>query len=129
MTARPRIGLALGGGAARGWAHIGVIRALTERGIVPAVVSGASIGSLVGAALAADRLEALEEWVLSLRRLDVLKMLDARLGGGVIEGNRVMGAIEDIIHDRDIDATCRFLSVPSPPICSGAARSGCARVR
>jgi NTE family protein len=104
MTARPRIGLALGGGAARGWAHIGVIRALTERGLVPDVVSGASIGSLVGAALAADRIDALEEWVLGLRRLDVLKLLDARLGGGVIEGNRVMGAIEDIIHDRDIDA-------------------------
>jgi NTE family protein len=102
MTAKLRIGLALGGGAARGWAHIGVIRALAERGIVPEVVSGASIGSLVGAALAADRLEALQEWVLALQRLDVLKLLDARLGGGIIEGNRVMGAIEDIIHDRDI---------------------------
>lgn len=102
MSARPRIGIALGGGAARGWAHIGVIRALAERGVRPEVVSGASIGSLVGAALAGGTLDALEEWVLGLRRLDVIKLLDARLAGGVIEGNRVMSAIKDILQERDI---------------------------
>jgi len=97
-----RIGVALGGGAARGWAHLGVLAALAEQGIGPQVVSGASIGALVGAALAGGRLEALERWVLDLRRLDVLKLLDASLGGGVIEGNRVMRAIEEIIRERDI---------------------------
>ena len=97
MTDKPIIGIALGGGAARGWAHIGVLGALRERGIDPQVVSGASIGSLVGAALASGKLEALQNWVLELRRLDVLKLLDASFGSGVIVGNRVMRAIEDLI--------------------------------
>ncbi len=97
-----KIGVALGGGAARGWAHLGVLEALEERGVVPEVVSGASIGALVGAALAGGRLDALTSWVLDLRRIDVLKLLDASIGGGVIEGNRVMRAIEDILLERDI---------------------------
>ena len=53
---RPRIGLALGGGSARGWAHIGVIRALEQAGIRPDIVCGTSIGALVGAAYAAGDL-------------------------------------------------------------------------
>ncbi|MDZ7668042.1 MAG: patatin-like phospholipase RssA [Gammaproteobacteria bacterium] len=103
MTDEPRIGLALGGGAARGWAHIGVIEALAEQGVRPQVVTGASIGALVGAALASGKLTELKDWVLGLHRLDVLRLLDASLSGGVIEGNRVMHAIEDIISDRDIE--------------------------
>jgi len=103
MTAEPRIGLALGGGAARGWAHIGVIEALAEQGVRPQVVTGASIGALVGAALASGKLTELKDWVVGLRRLDVLRLLDASLSGGVIEGNRVMHAIKDIISDRNIE--------------------------
>jgi NTE family protein len=102
MSREPIIGIALGGGAARGWAHIGVLEALRERGVDPQVVSGASIGALVGAALAGGKLEALKAWVLELRRLDVLKLLDASLRSGVIGGNRVMRAIEEILTDRDI---------------------------
>lgn len=102
MRREPIIGIALGGGGARGWAHIGVLEALRERGVDPRVVSGASIGSLVGAALAGGKLQALKDWVLELRRLDVLKLLDASLGSGVIEGNRVMRAVEEILTDRDI---------------------------
>ncbi|MFZ1326362.1 MAG: patatin-like phospholipase family protein, partial [Candidatus Contendobacter sp.] len=59
----PRLGIALGSGAARGWAHIGVLQALAEAGIVPDVVSGTSIGAMVGAAYASSRLAALQEWV------------------------------------------------------------------
>ncbi|MFW6093915.1 MAG: patatin-like phospholipase family protein [Pseudomonadota bacterium] len=102
MNGGPTVGIALGGGAARGWAHIGVIEALAERGVVPQVVSGASIGALVGAAMAGGKLADLKTWVLGLRRLDVLKLLDASLGAGVIEGNRVMHAVEQILSDRDI---------------------------
>ncbi len=102
MNGEPTIGIALGGGAARGWAHIGVIEALAARGVVPQVVSGASIGALVGAALAGGKLAELKAWVLGLRRLDVLKLLDASLGSGMIEGNRVMHAVEEILSDRDI---------------------------
>lgn len=102
MSQKPTIGIALGGGAARGWAHIGVLKALAEQGVVPDVVSGASVGSLVGAAFAAGRLDALEKWVRGLNRLDVLKLLDARWKGSMIEGNRVMQAIETILTDREI---------------------------
>ena len=61
--ARKKIGLALGSGAARGWAHIGVLRALARLGIHPDLIAGCSIGALVGAAYAAGELDALEEWV------------------------------------------------------------------
>jgi len=107
VSRKPTIGIALGGGAARGWAHIGVLRALARRGVVPDVVTGASIGALVGAALAADRLDALENWVRGLSGLDVLKLLDARLAGGVIEGNRVMQAVERIVPDVPIEQLAR----------------------
>ena len=64
MTHRnPRIGLALGSGSARGWSHIGVIRALERAGISPAIVCGTSIGALVGAACAAGEIDQFETWV------------------------------------------------------------------
>ena len=58
--AGPRIGLALGAGAARGWAHIGALHELTAMGLVPDVVVGSSIGALVGGCFAAGRLDELE---------------------------------------------------------------------
>ena len=69
--ATPRIGLALGSGSARGWAHIGVITALAEQGLEPAVVCGASIGALVGAAYVTGRLPKLEDWVRNLSWLEM----------------------------------------------------------
>ena len=56
-TRRPVIGLALGGGAARGFAHIGIVRTLIAHGIVPNVVVGTSIGAVVGGAYAAGHLD------------------------------------------------------------------------
>jgi NTE family protein len=103
VSRQPRIGIALGGGAARGWAHIGVLQALARHGVVPEVVTGSSIGALVGAAFAANRLDALDAWVRALSGLDVLKLLDARIAGGMIEGNRVMQAIERILPDLPIE--------------------------
>jgi NTE family protein len=61
--AHSRIGLVLGGGAARGWAHIGAIRALHDAGIKPDVVCGTSIGALVAAVYANGDLDWLEDWV------------------------------------------------------------------
>ena len=85
------VGLALGGGSARGWAHIGVIRALEQEGIVPSVVAGTSIGALVGAAYVGNELTTLEDWVRGLTRRDVMRYLDFTLaGGGFIEGERLM---------------------------------------
>ncbi|MCT6532981.1 patatin-like phospholipase family protein, partial [Staphylococcus aureus] len=62
-----KIGLALGAGAAKGWAHIGVINALKKMGIKIDVVAGCSVGSLVGAAYASDHLDAMERWVRSFK--------------------------------------------------------------
>jgi NTE family protein len=64
--AHSRIGLVLGGGAARGWAHIGAIRALHDAGIKPDVVCGTSIGALVAAVYANGDLDWLEDWVSRL---------------------------------------------------------------
>ena len=90
MTRRPTIALALGGGAARGWSHIGVINALRERGIEADMVCGTSIGALVGAAHAAGQLVHLEEWVRRLKWQDVVRFLDLTLTkGGVIQGKKV----------------------------------------
>lgn len=105
----PTVGLALGSGSSRGWAHIGIIRALKERGVEPTVVAGASIGSLVGGAFASGQLDALEEWARSLGRVDVLKLLDTTLHrGGVMSGDRLMNALHEVLDDRDIED----LSVP-----------------
>jgi NTE family protein len=86
----PVIGLALGSGAARGWAHIGVVQALAQHGIRPDVVCGCSIGALVGAALVSGRIEQLGTWVKSLDWQDVVGMLDISLKGGLIRGDRVV---------------------------------------
>ena len=100
---RPKFGIALGGGAARGWAHIGVLRALAKQGLRPDCIAGVSIGALVGAAAATDQLDKLEAWVRALSRLDVLKLLDARFRGGVIQGDRVMSAIKNVLSDHAIE--------------------------
>jgi NTE family protein len=82
--------LALGSGSARGWAHVGVIRALADHGIVPDVVAGCSMGAMVGAAFAAGRIEQLEAWALSLDGRGVFGLLDIGLRGGLIKGNRLL---------------------------------------
>jgi len=86
---RPKIGLALGAGGARGWAHIGAIRTLNEQGIRPDIVCGTSMGSLVGAAYAAGELERLEDWALSLGWRDVFGLMDFTWHGGLIRGKRL----------------------------------------
>ncbi len=90
VTDRPVIGLALGSGAARGWSHLGVIKALAEQSIHPDVVCGCSIGAVVGAALVSGKARELEEWVCSLDWQGVVAMLDISLRGGLIRGDRVV---------------------------------------
>jgi NTE family protein len=87
---RPKIGLALGSGAARGWSQIGVLDGLAALGVVPDVVSGTSVGALVGAALVTGKLAALKTRMENFGRRDVAGMLDLHLrSGGLIEGKRV----------------------------------------
>ncbi len=105
---KPKIGLALGSGSARGWAHIGVIRALEEQGIKPDVVAGCSIGALVGAAYCGGNLDALEEWVRDLDFWDVVKLMDVRMSGGLIEGASLMASFADKFKGIEIEK----LSIP-----------------
>jgi NTE family protein len=95
---RPVIGLVLGGGAARGFAHIGIVRTLIAHGIVPNVVVGTSIGAVVGGAYAAGHLDKLEEWARSLQRRNILGYLDIRLNGsGLIGGDKLAAQLEAAI--------------------------------
>src|SRR3981081_3471851 len=92
---RPVIGLALGGGAARGLAHIGIVRTLIAHGIVPNVVVGTSIGAVVGGAYAAGHLDTLEAWARKLQPRNILSYLDIRLdGSGLIGGAKLAAHLE-----------------------------------
>lgn len=103
-TSKPTIGLALGSGAARGWAHIGVIHELAEMGIKPDIIAASSVGAVVGGAYASGNLDAFEEWVCKLGRVDIIRLLDARMtGGGFLQGASLMGAIEKRIGDPNIE--------------------------
>ncbi len=98
---KPCLGIALGSGSARGWAHIGVLRALEEAGIVPDVISGTSIGALVGAAYASGRMDRLREWVLEIDWWDIIRYMDLRRGG--VEGERLMRAFGERVDDVPIE--------------------------
>ena len=99
----PLVGLALGSGSARGWAHIGVIRALEHAGIRPDLVCGTSIGALVGAAYAAGELKRLEQWVVGLEFKDVVAFMDVSLGRGLLKGERLMDFFRRNFADRPIE--------------------------
>lgn len=110
---KSKIGLALGAGAAKGWAHIGVINALKKMGIEIDVVAGCSVGSLVGAAYASDHLAAMERWVRSFKYWDVIRLMDfSWRRSGLLRGERVFNAVNEIIEVQDIaDCTLPFGSV------------------
>lgn len=101
--ARYRVGLALGGGAAPGWSHIGVIEALVEAGIEPVAVAGTSMGALVGAAHAAGRLDALKEWALAVDWHTIVSLADLGIaGGGIVDGQRIRALLGQLGFDGDI---------------------------
>lgn len=102
--AKMKIGLALGGGAARGWAHIGVLRALHDAGIVPDIVAGTSIGAVVGGCFAAQRLDAIEDFARELTRRKVFGYLDFNFtGSGLITGQRLCSRLEEALGDTMIE--------------------------
>jgi NTE family protein len=103
MRRKLRLGLALGSGSARGWAHIGVIRALEERGIKPDIVCGTSIGALVGGAYAAGELDRLEKWVTGIAWTTVLRLMDLTWRGGLIRGTRLFTLFGTMLANREID--------------------------
>lgn len=89
-STRPTIGLALGGGAARGFAHIGVMRTLLARGIVPDIIVGTSIGAVVGGCYAANQLDPFEEWGRKLTKRGILRYLDVSFSGSGLIGGKAL---------------------------------------
>ncbi|PCJ88406.1 MAG: patatin [Thiotrichaceae bacterium] len=102
---KTKIGLALGSGSARGWAHIGVIRALEEMGIYPEIITGCSIGSLVGGAYASNRLDVLEDWATKFTWQDIISYMDiSLLEGGFIRGDKLMAFARLHVGELDIQS-------------------------
>ncbi|QFU16855.1 patatin-like phospholipase family protein [Microvirga thermotolerans] len=110
---RIRIGLALGGGAARGWSHIGVLRTLSEAGIVPDVIAGCSIGAVVGGCYAAGKLDELETFARSLTKRRVMGLLDFHISGsGLIAGTRLQRLLDHDLTDKKVeDLPIRFCTI------------------
>jgi NTE family protein len=104
LSQRPSIGLVLGGGAARGFAHIGVIRTLMAKGLVPDVIAGTSIGAVVGGCYAAGNLDGVEAWCRSLTRRSVLGYLDVSFSGSaLLGGGRLAEKLTETVGDVSIE--------------------------
>ncbi|MFT5443362.1 MAG: NTE family protein [Myxococcota bacterium] len=113
------IGLALGSGAARGWSHIGVLRALNEAGIEPEIVSGSSAGAVVGAFYAANQLDAFESWVRKLDRRQIMGYLDPTLRGGLLRTRKIFDALSEHLPDRPIESLPRQFSAVAADLSTG----------
>ena len=110
---RPTIGLALGGGGARGFAHIGVLRTLLAHSIEPDIIVGTSIGAVVGGCHAAGRLDVIEEWARGMTKRGILGYLDISLGGGgLIGGGKLAARLEEKLGNTPIEALpIRFATI------------------
>jgi NTE family protein len=110
---KPTIGIALGGGAARGWAHIGVLKTLVAAGLEPDVVAGTSIGAVAGACYVTGRLTALEDFACTLTRRRIFGFLDINFAGsGLITGQRLNARLEQHLREFTIEQLERkFIAV------------------
>lgn len=98
------VSLVLGSGGARGLAHIGVIKWLEENNYEIKSISGCSIGSLIGGVYAAGKLEQLEQWMLSISKLDIANLLDLSWGeGGMFKGDKIINTLIDLLEDIQIE--------------------------
>jgi NTE family protein len=105
VVSRPRLGLALGSGAARGWSHIGVLQVFAEEKIPVEVIAGTSIGAVVGGCFAASKLAELEGFARGLTRAGVVSLMDIHIkGSGLIAGNRLRRRLEQHLQQTAIDA-------------------------
>lgn len=109
----PKIGIALGGGAARGWAHIGVLKTLVEAGFAPDIIAGTSIGAVAGGCYVADMLNPLEEFARALTRRRVFGFLDFNFAGsGLITGQRLCNRLDRHLGNHMIERMDRrFVAV------------------
>jgi len=121
QTSGRKLGIALGAGAARGLCHIGVLRALGERGVEPRIVCGTSMGALVGAAYAAGHLASLEDWVRTLDLGDIVRLLDVRLttAGGFAEAGKLIEHLRETVGDLMIEELPRTFAAVATDLATG----------
>lgn len=99
-----KVSLVLGSGGARGLAHIGVIRELEDQDYEIASIAGCSIGAMIGGIYAAGKLDDYEQWVASITKLDILKLLDLSWGRpGLVKGDRIINTLVELVGDCDIE--------------------------
>lgn len=117
---KPKIGLALGTGAARGWAHIGVLDALIEAGIEPDIVAGTSMGALVGGVYASGRHNVLRDWAMSADRRVVASLIDVGfLAGGLVDGMRILDWLGGLEIARNIEELERPFAAVATDLTTG----------
>jgi NTE family protein len=117
---KPKIGIALGSGGARGWCHIGALRALAEEGVEPDIVAGCSMGALVGAVSLAGKLDALEEWARALTLRKAAGFLDVSLAsGGLIEGKRIVSFLASLQDDAPIESFAKPFTAIASDLATG----------
>uniref|UniRef100_A0A2A4Z8W7 NTE family protein rssA n=1 Tax=OCS116 cluster bacterium TaxID=2030921 RepID=A0A2A4Z8W7_9PROT len=100
---KPLIAFALGGGAAKGWAHIGMLSYLKQAGIKPELICGTSMGAVAGACYAADKLDELRKFAFSMTKRRMFSFMDVRLGGGIIKGNHLVGELNKYFGNTRIE--------------------------
>jgi len=116
-----KVGLVLGSGSARGWAHLGVIQALAEAGVRVDYVAGTSIGALVGAFYAAGKIETLRNIILELDRKQIALLFDMVFPkSGLIDGKKIADSVREHISEKNIGE----LSLPLCVICTDL-NTGC----
>lgn len=99
-----RVALALGSGGARGYAHIGVIDELNDRGYEVVGIAGSSMGALVGGLQAAGKLDDFAEWAKSLTQRAILRLLDPKItAAGVLRAEKILDAVRDILGEVTIE--------------------------
>ncbi len=104
MSRKPRIGIALGSGVGRGWAHLGILSTLEAAGIQLDIVCGTSIGALVGGAYVGGRMQELEDWARGLTTSGMARLFDFRLqAGGIIAGRRIPQILHADLHEQAIE--------------------------
>lgn len=120
MKSRPSLGLALGAGVARGWAHIGILKSLKRAGIEPDIVAGTSIGSVVAGCHLTGKLDDLEKWARSLTTWRVISYLDFRVAsGGIIGGGKLKQELRSNLADTRIEDLPKPLRLMATDLTTG----------
>ncbi|MCL2669302.1 MAG: patatin-like phospholipase family protein, partial [Syntrophaceae bacterium] len=102
---KKKVGIALGSGSARGWAHIGVVRSLQAAGIPIAVACGSSVGALVAGSVAAGFLDPLDRWVRKLSWSYIVGFMDVTIPrSGLIEGEWITNYLRESLADPKIES-------------------------